>query len=62
MEHTTQSKALKATRGTQYTLARQFAAKYFPNSPLDGTYAVLDVINATVDGQVMIPLTVSNAI
>ena len=59
MQHTTESKSLKTTN---YPLARQFAAKYFPNYPIDGTYAVLDTVNATVDGQVKIPLTVSNAI
>ena len=49
-------------RNTSYTLARQFAVKYFPQSPLDGTYAVLDTVHATADGTVKIPLTVNNGI
>jgi hypothetical protein len=61
--YTTMSPALsKSMRSTRYTLARQMAAKYFPANPLAGTYAVLDTVNATVDGQVTIPLTVNNGI
>lgn len=52
----------RETRCTHYTLARQMAHKYFPDSIIDGTYAVLDGINATADGQVKIPLTVTNSI
>lgn len=61
--HSTYSQGLAVTmRGTRYTLARQLAAKYFRCSPLEGTYAVLDVINATLDRQITIPLTVNNGL
>lgn len=58
---TTESPVLRKT-GTAYKLARQFGVKYFPESPLDGTYAILDMATARVEGEMIIPLTLSNAI
>lgn len=58
---TTESPVLRRT-GTAYALARQFGVKYFPKSPLDGTYAILDMATAKVEGRIIVPLTLSNAI
>jgi len=55
-------------RASKYTLARQIATKYFPQSPLDGTYAVLDLVNFEIEtGQQLVRnghkvLTLSNGI
>lgn len=64
MQHTSESKALKSTRGTQYVLARQFGAKYFEHASLsDATYAIVDLSTfAATESKDSTPLTLSNAV
>lgn len=60
--HTTESKALKSTRGTQYVLARQFGAKYFSHASIaEATYAVVDLADFAQQNS-DVPLTLSNAV
>lgn len=58
---TTESPVLRKT-GTAYKLARQFGVKYFPTSPLDGTYAVMDIMSSTAAGEIKVPLTINNGL
>ena len=59
--YTTQSPIIRKT-GSAYKLARVMSAKYFPQSPLDGTYVILDLLTGTVEGTLKLPLTINNGI